>query len=51
MLRFSDQELNHFFRGARRAGLSKVEYGRRKILDLPIADLTERKVPAEALAS
>jgi hypothetical protein len=48
MLRFNDGELRQFKSGAKRAGLSLVEYGRRKILDTPIAEI---KAPAEALKS
>ncbi len=51
MLRFNDAELRAFRASAKRAGLSQVEFGRRKILDIPIAEIAqpqEVEAPAEA---
>ncbi len=39
MLRFSDKELREFRMSAKRSGLSQVEFGRRKILDIPMAEI------------
>ncbi len=47
MLRFNDSELREFKSRAKRSGLSQVEYGRRKILDVPIADIAPAQPPAE----
>ncbi len=41
MVRFTAQEWKDFSGRATRAGLSKVEYARRRIFGQPIADLTE----------
>jgi hypothetical protein len=39
IFRFNKKELREVEQRAKRAGLSRVEYGRRKMLDLPIADI------------
>ncbi len=50
MLRFDKAELREYKARAKRAGMSMVEYGRRKILDIPIAegaDTIPQQSPAE----
>lgn len=44
MLRFNDAELRDYRSRARKSGLSQVEYGRRKILDIPVVEVAR---PAE----
>ncbi len=39
MIRFSDKELRSFRAMAERCGISQVEFARRKILDIPIAEI------------
>lgn len=46
MMRFDKKELREVDARAKRAGLSRVEYGRRKMLDLPIAEGAD-KIPAQ----
>ncbi len=46
MMRFDKKELREIDSRAKRAGLSRVEYGRRKMLDIPIVDITAPKQEA-----
>lgn len=46
MMRFDKKELREIDARAKRAGLSRVEYGRRKMLDLPIAEKAD-KIPEQ----
>ena len=50
MVRFSREELKACRTRAQQSGLSQVEYCRRKILDIPIAEITPREPVAEAVA-
>ncbi len=47
MLRFNASELRDYRDRAKRCGLSQVEYGRRKILDIPVAEIVPKE-PAAA---
>jgi hypothetical protein len=40
MVRFNAVEMREFKSRARKAGLSQAEFGRRKILDKPVPDMT-----------
>lgn len=39
MIRFSDDELKEYQKRVKRSGLSHVEFCRRKVLDVPIANI------------
>jgi hypothetical protein len=41
MIRFNDAELREFNSRAKRSGLSRVEFGRRKILNVPLTEEAE----------
>jgi hypothetical protein len=41
VVRFNSSELRDFLRRVKNTGLSRAEYGRRKVLDIPLVDIDE----------